>query len=203
MKYEEIERLSSKQIDDIRYKTGKSSDESIKEILNFYKPQIQKLVNDYNSKVMNNHDIINLEFTIDRSLYNQNPYVLSKSISLPGWFIFQLSEMHNNCGILVSTNTNIVYRNFGFGTLLHAIKEDIAYLAQYSYLMYTDVNSPYHINSKLLNTIPGITKIFEGHNSRSANNIGIWIKDINEWYKKEKKVDLKQETTETLTLTDF
>lgn len=184
MKYNEIIRLSNDKLDDLRnIFVDDNEKEAIQEVLEFYYPVINTILAD------NKLDSIitkeNVKINFDDETYNNRPHILSVQISSLV-FSFYLEEMFNNCGILVSTNTyiNHGYRNIGIGTILHAIKEDIARVAGYSFMMYTDkVNTEVLMpNQKIMNDI-GAEEVFRGANKRSYSNIAVWIKDLTKYYK--------------------
>jgi len=182
MKYNDIVRISNKDLSDLRPIFLHNEREGIQKVLEFYSPQINTILSIADSPFRVSKDNIDIDF--EEHVYNNNPNILSVYISCKP-FNFYLEEMFNNCGILVSTNTFIYYncRNLGIGTILQAIKEDIAKIANYSFLMYTDsVNTEIlKANQKIMNNI-GAKEIFRGINRRSDNNIAVWIKDLNEYY---------------------
>lgn len=184
IKFEEIERIPSSTLSELReeYDYDYYKIDALKEIIAFHLSALNKLLTENALSTLNLEDIE--VFSNDHEcndkglLYNHRPHLLSCMVKCK-YFQFNLEEQFNNCGILVSTNTMVYYSNRGIGTFLHAIKEDIARFAEYSYMMYTDkVYDEPSKNEKLLLKI-GANEIFRGYNSRSGNNIAIWMKKIN------------------------
>lgn len=184
MKYNDIIRLSNDELDKLRHKWFHDDEETaaIQEILDFYYPIINTIL------ANNNLDIVvsnkNVKINFSDNTYNNRAHILSVEISCLV-FTFYLEEMFNNCGMLVSTNTYVGngYRKLGIGTVLHAIKEDIARITGYSFMMYTDsVNQEVlKPNQKIMNDI-GAKEVFRGTNKRSSSNIAVWIKDLTNYY---------------------
>lgn len=184
MKYNDIIRLSNDELDKLRHKWFDDDEETaaIQEILDFYYPIINTIL------ANNNLDIVvsnkNVKINFSDNTYNNRAHILSVEISCLV-FTFYLEEMFNNCGILVSTNTYVAdgHRKLGIGTVLHAIKEDIARITGYSFMMYTDsVNQEVlKPNQKIMNDI-GAKEVFRGTNKRSSSNIAVWIKDLTNYY---------------------
>lgn len=184
MKYNDIIRLSNDELDKLRHKWFDDDEETaaIQEILSFYYPIINSIL------ANNNLDTVvsdkNVKINFSDNTYNNRAHILSVEISCLV-FTFYLEEMFNNCGMLVSTNTYVAdgYRKLGIGTVLHAIKEDIARITGYSFMMYTDsVNQEVlKPNQKIMNDI-GAKEVFRGTNKRSYNNMALWIKDLTNYY---------------------
>lgn len=182
MKYNDIIRLSNDELSELRDLFIDDEEKTaIKKVLEFYCPAINTILTNNKIDASINSENININFD---ETYNNNPYILSVHINCLV-FHFYLEEMFNNCGILVSTNTHVInkYRNLGIGTILHAIKEDIARVAGYSFMMYTDsINQEVlKANQKIMNDI-GAKEVFRGANKRSHSNIAVWIKDLTSYY---------------------
>ena len=195
MDYNSIERIPNEVLDPMVSKYDKAIiDDKIIKIVTFYLPQINKLLE---AKSFPPKTIDNLSI---KSGINLRPHILSKDINLNGCFSFSLDEQVHQCGILVSHYTNTYYSNIGLGTFIHAIKEDIAYVTGYSYLMYTDsvFDTIIKCNEKIMKKI-GAKEVFRGTNTRSSNKIAIWIKDLTEYYS-QRVVNKQIEQVETVTL---
>lgn len=182
MKYNDIVRLSNEQLSELRKIFIDSNEKTaIKKVLEFYCPILNAILLNHKINTVINSENININFD---DTYNNDPHILSVNINCLV-FNFYLEEMFNNCGILVSTNTNITfgYRNLGIGTVLHAIKEDIARIAGYSFMMYTDsVNQEIlKPNQKIMIDISA-KEVFRGPNKRSYSTIAVWIKDLTNYY---------------------
>ena len=184
MKYNDIIRLSNselKRLGDVWFIDDEET-AAIQEVLSFYYTIINTIL------ANNNLDTVvsdkNVKINFSDNTYNNRAHILSVEISCLV-FTFYLEEMFNNCGMLVSTNTYVAdgYRKLGIGTVLHAIKEDIARITGYSFMMYTDsVNQEVlKPNQKIMNDI-GAKEVFRGVNKRSSSNIAVWIKDLTNYY---------------------
>ncbi len=204
MKYKDIKRYKVSDLNDIISK-GSLIDRSdrIQKIFDFYIPQINEL-SGRTDEYMVTKDNLKIDFTTNN--YTKRAHYLSISIRTH-CFRFNLEEQFNNCGILVSTDTCVNIPKKGIGTLLHAIKEDIAYVFGYSAMMYTDrYNEQYKsYNNKIFEDI-GLTKLYDIVNKRNSGTIAIWVKNITEKYQEMYKQEelLKEEIKqETLTLEEL
>ncbi len=189
MDYKAIKRLSVQELRDIKSEHEDEEDLKVKAILEYYLPQLNELDKGLGEVKLDN---INVDFEGD--VYNSNPHILAVRISC-NLFSFNLEELFNNCGVLVSTKSVSYYTNRGIGTFLHAIKEDIAHVFGYSYLMYTDSvwNDLKKPNQRIMDKI-GAKKVFRGLNNRSGNTIGIYIKDLIDYYENRDK-EVSEELT--------
>lgn len=181
MEYNSITRMSNEELDKLTNTHSKSDlDERIKSVITFYLPQINNLIK---VKISSWKDKIINDLYIGEGK-NKSPHILSKNINLSGVFQFDISEQFIQCAIVVCSGSSVYYNNIGLGTLLHAIKEDIARIAGYSFLMYTDTifESTKKHNHKIMDKI-GAKEVFRGMNTRSNNMICMWIKDLTEYYK--------------------
>ena len=204
MKYKEINRIPVEDLNDIRNDDGENDSNAIRTILKHYLVELNQILALNKKPLLKLNDItIDLDDEID----NHHSNIMSVKISC-GVFRFQLEEQFNNCGILVSTRTWVAYTNIGIGTFLHAIKEDIACVNGYSFMMYTDSisNSDTLLkpNTKIMESI-GTKRIFKGYNTRSGNFIAIWMKDLTSYYNKrqDKENKIKNKNLETLTELPF
>lgn len=202
MKYKEINRIPVEDLDDIRNNDAENESEPIRTILKHYLVELNKILA-LNKKPLLKLD--NITIDLDDEIDNHHSNIMSVKIEC-SVFRFHLEEQFNNCGILVSTRTWTGYNNIGIGTFLHAIKEDIAYINSYSFMMYTDSisNSDTFLrpNTKIMDSI-GTKRIFKGYNTRSGNFIAIWIKDLTSYYDKRKDKENKKETKNLETLTEL
>lgn len=184
MKYNDIIRLSNDELDNLRHKWFDDDEETaaIQEVLDFYYPIINTILANNNLDTVVSNKNVKINFS--DNTYNNRAHILSVEISCLV-FTFYLEEMFNNCGMLVSTNTYVDdgYRKLGIGTVLHAIKEDIARITGYSFMMYTDsVNQEVlKPNQKIMNDI-GAKEVFRGTNKRTSSNIAVWVKDLTNYY---------------------
>lgn len=200
IKYDDIVRMDCDLIKVLRGEYDRAI--AIKEIILFYTPQFNALMADYSSMYGDKANITlktdELSIKFD-SVYNNAPHNLAVKIK-SNLFEFNLEEMFNNCGILVSCRTSTYYHNRGIATLLQAVKEDIAYLRGYSFMMYTDRVSTVvpSFNTRIMTAI-GAKEVFRGKNTRSYNDVAVWIKDLTEYYKT--RVIKKVETEELTVLT--
>jgi hypothetical protein len=180
MDYNSIKRISNEELAKITdYHSKFNIKERITKIIEFYLPQLNELI-----KVKNLTPVTIDNLTLDsESSLNRRPHILSIKVTLHGAFSFNLEEQFYQCGILVSTNNSVYWSNIGIGTFIHAIKEDIARITGYSYLMYTDTifETTKKHNHKIMDKI-GAKEVFRGLNTRSSNMICVWIKDLNEYY---------------------
>lgn len=202
MKYKEINRIPVEDLNDIRNDDGENDSNAIRTILKHYLVELNQILA-LNKKPLLKLD--NITIDLDDEIDNHHTNIMSVKISCDT-FRFQLEEQFNNCGILVSTRTSVSYNNIGIGTFLHAIKEDIAYVNGYSFMMYTDsiTNSDTLLkpNTKIMESI-GTKRIFKGYNTRSGNFIAIWMKDLTSYYNKRQNKENKKETKNLETLTEL
>lgn len=199
MKYKEINRITVDELSDIINEETYLNRDRIKKILKHYLVELNQILA-LNKKPL--VKISNINIDMDDEIYNQYSNIISVKISCD-IFRFNLEEQFNNCGILVSTNTYVNYQKIGIGTFLHAIKEDIAYVNGYSFMMYTDSISNsdtlLKANTKIMKSI-GTERIFKGYNTRSGNNIAIWIKDLTSYYseRRDEENKLRNKNLKTL-----
>lgn len=204
MKYKNIKRNSVTYLNTIIANSNFNKTDKIKSIIKFYIPQINELIIDNIDKYKVSED--NIIIDIISNTYNKRSHYLAVNIRTE-LFRFNLEEQFNNCGILVSTDTNVNLAKKGVGTLLHAIKEDIAYVFNYSAMMYTDrYNEIYKsFNNKIFEDV-GLIKIYSIINKRNHGMIAVWINDITTKYQQmfeQEQLELETIKQEELTLEEL
>lgn len=205
LKWNDINRLTVNQLDEIKLikNTGTIYFESqIKAIFNHYNTQIQDRIDVYNKKNNNSKIYDQNTLSISKSeAYNQRPHYMAIKIYC-NTFSFYLDELFNNCGILVSSNTNVWSTGVGIGKILQAIKEDIAYVANYSVLMCSDRISTDRSNNKLVKDT-GYDLLYETINKRNRNQIGMFVKNITKIFEERKKAETPAQVEQKLTELPF
>lgn len=113
--------------------------------------------------------------TIKRSLITKRQLTYEYDQALAR---FSLSDFPGCCSYLVSHDTlvNYDFRNRGIAQLLQPIKENIARMAGYTFLVCTTITSneaQNHILQKF-----GWEKVYENINRRTGNSVIQWMKKI-------------------------
>ena len=91
---------------------------------------------------------------------------------------FSMSAFHGCCGMCIAYHMAVMnpFLNKKLGTLLEAIRIDIATLAGYSKMMATTIQSM-HIEHKILKKLGWIEQHKAYTNIRTANEINVWFRD--------------------------
>lgn len=91
---------------------------------------------------------------------------------------FHLTMLPGCCGYLVSHESFVYYefRRKGIATVLQSIKEEIAREEGYTHMMCTTMAS--NMSQNRILEKHGWTKVHEGVNGRTNNNLYMWVKHV-------------------------